>query len=113
VDFTTCEFAYSSIIFAVFTGFCIGAISLGNIIGVAYVNKKMTMRELLSIAMVFEAIGMLLISTYTLNQTITKTIDFNAEVNLRKGFISLGSTQMCSFLIMICILIFKLPMSTT
>jgi len=44
VDFTSCEFAYSSIIFAVFTGFCIGAISLGNIIGVAYVNKKLTMR---------------------------------------------------------------------
>jgi hypothetical protein len=56
---------------------------------------------------------MLTISRYTLNQTITQTIDFNAVLNLRKGFICLGSTQMCSSLIMICILIFTLPMSTT
>jgi phosphate/sulfate permease len=113
VDFPTCEFAYCSFVFAVMTGFCIGAISLGNIIGVAYVNKKLTMRELLYIAVVFEAIGMLTISRYTLNQTITQTIDFNSVLNLRKGFICLGSTQMCSSLIMICILIFTLPMSTT
>jgi phosphate/sulfate permease len=95
------------------TGFCIGAISLGNIVGVAYVNKKLTMRELLYIAVIFEAVGMLTISRYTLNQTITQTIDFNSVLNLRKGFICLGSTQMCSSLIMICILIFTLPMSTT
>jgi hypothetical protein len=42
VDFASCEFAYCSFVFALMTGFCIGAISLSNIIGVAYVNKKMT-----------------------------------------------------------------------
>lgn len=44
VDFPSCEFAYCSFVFALMTGFCIGAISLSNIIGVAYVNKKMTRR---------------------------------------------------------------------
>ena len=36
VDYPTCEFAYGSLVFAILTGFCIGAISLSNIIGVAY-----------------------------------------------------------------------------
>ena len=71
------------------------------------------MSSLVYIAMMFEAIGMLTISRYTLNATITQTIDFNSVQNLRKGFICLGSTQLCSALIMLCILIFTLPMSTT
>lgn len=65
------------------------------------------------ISVVFEALGMLVISRYTLNETITKTLNFNAIDNLRKGFICIGSTQMCSALIMINILIFSLPMSST
>ena len=56
---------------------------------------------------------MLVISRYTLNETVTKTINFNELTNLRKGFICIGSTQMCSALIMINILIFALPMSST
>lgn len=65
------------------------------------------------IAIIFEALGMILISRYTLKQTVTKTINFTNITNLRTGFITLGSTQMCSALIMINILIFALPMSTT
>jgi len=65
------------------------------------------------IAVVFEAIGMLVISRYTLNETVTKTINFNELLNLRKGMICIGSTQVCSALIMINILIFALPMSST
>ena len=44
VDFPSCEFAYCSFVFAVMTGFCIGAISLSNIIGVAYVNKRLSLK---------------------------------------------------------------------
>lgn len=44
VDFASCEFAYCSFVFAAITGFCIGAISLSNIIGVAYVNKKLSLK---------------------------------------------------------------------
>lgn len=44
------------------------------------------------IAIIFEALGMLLISRYTLKQTVTKTINFNEVTNLRTGFITLGST---------------------
>jgi phosphate/sulfate permease len=37
-----------------------------------------------------------------------------AEVtNLRRSFIALGSTQMCSALIMLTVLIFALPLSST
>ena len=36
-DFPSCEFAICSFVFAVLTGVTIGAISLSNIIGVAYV----------------------------------------------------------------------------
>ena len=113
MDFSSCEFAYCSFVFAVMTGFCIGAISLSNIIGVAYINKKLSLKQLMYISVVFEALGMLVISRYTLNETITKTLNFNAIDNLRKGFICIGSTQMCSALIMINILIFSLPMSST
>jgi phosphate/sulfate permease len=113
VDFASCEFAYCSFVFALMTGFCIGAISLSNIIGVAYVNKRLSRTQLMYIAVFFEALGMMLISRYTLTQTITKTVNFQGITNLRTGFICLGSTQMCSALIMINILIFALPMSTT
>ena len=71
MDFSSCEFAYCSFVFAVMTGFCIGAISLSNIIGVAYINKKLSLKQLMYISVVFEALGMLVISRYTLNETIT------------------------------------------
>ena len=61
----------------------------------------------------FEGLGMMTMSRYTLRQTITKTIKFDAITNLRLGFIVLGSTQMCSALILVNVLIFALPMSTT
>ena len=67
VDFASCEFAYCSFVFAIMTGFCIGAISLSNIIGVAYVNKKLTLKQLMYLSVIFEALGMILISRYTLN----------------------------------------------
>jgi phosphate/sulfate permease len=95
------------------TGFCIGTISLANILGVAYSNKVMSLKKLLYLTLFFEALGMVLISRFTLNKTITLTVNFEKITNLRMGFICLGSTQMCSALIMICILIFSLPMSTT
>jgi phosphate/sulfate permease len=65
------------------------------------------------LAIFFEALGMLLISRFTLRRTVEKTINFQQITNLRTGFITLGSTQMCSALMMINILIFALPMSTT
>ena len=95
------------------TGFCIGTLALSNIIGVAYVNKKLSLGELVTIAVIFEAIGMLAISRYTLQQTVNKTINLAAITNLRKAFIALGSTQMCSAFIMLNVLIFALPMSST
>ena len=70
-DFPSCELAYGSFIFAVMTGFCIGALALSNIIGVAYVNKKLSLGELVAIAVFFEAIGMMTISRYTLQATVT------------------------------------------
>ena len=56
---------------------------------------------------------MVSMSRLTLDKTITHTIDFNRIANLRLGFIALGSTQLCSALILVCVLIFSLPMSTT
>lgn len=64
-------------------------------------------------AMIFEAIGMLSISRYTLDYTITHVINFDEIINLRKNFICIGASQLCSSLIMVSILIFTLPMSTT
>lgn len=106
-------FAYTSFVFAILTGVCIGAISLSNIIGIAYVNKKANLTTLVGLATIFEAIGMLSMSRYTLRTTVTQTIPIASIVNLRLGFIVLGTTQMCSALILVNVLIFALPMSTT
>lgn len=95
------------------TGFSIGTLALSNIIGIAYVNKKMKLGELVFIAVTFEAIGMLTISRYTLIRTVNQTIEVSAVTNLRKSFIALGSTQLCSAFIMLNILIFALPLSST
>ena len=65
-DFSSCMFAYTSFIFAILTGVCIGAISLSNIIGIAYVNKKAKLTTLVVLATLFEAIGMLTMSRFTL-----------------------------------------------
>ena len=112
-DFSSCIFAFTSFVFAILTGVCIGAISLSNIIGIAYVNKKARLGTLVLIATTFEAIGMLTMSRITLNNTVTKTIPLNTVNNLRLGFIVLASTQMCSALILVNVLIFALPLSTT
>ena len=112
-DFPSCELAYGSFIFAIMTGFCIGALALSNIIGVAYVNKKLSLGELVGIAVFFEAIGMMTISRYTLVKTVKNTLNLEQVTNLRRSFIALGSTQMCSAFIMLGILIFALPMSST
>ena len=56
---------------------------------------------------------MLSMSRFTLKETITSTVNVNMVQNLRLGFIALGSTQMCSALILVNVLIFTLPMSTT
>lgn len=112
-DYPSCQFAYGSFIFAIITGFCIGALALSNIIGIAYVNKKLSLGSLVAIAVTFEAIGMVTISRYTLLTTVTSTIKLSAVTNLRRSFIALGSTQMCSAFIMLNVLIFALPMSST
>jgi len=65
-DFSSCMFAYTSFVFAILTGVCIGAISLSNIIGIAYVNKKAQLTTLVGLATFFEAIGMLSMSRFTL-----------------------------------------------
>lgn len=105
--------AWSSFVFAILTGICIGAISLSTIIGIAYVNKKANLATLVFLACFFEAIGMLTMSRFTLDLTVRKTIPVDKISNLRLGFIVLGTTQMCSALILVNVLIFALPMSTT
>merc|ERR1712166_1155219 len=75
-DFASCELAYGSFVFSIVSGVCIGSISLSNIIGIAYVNKKLSIGQLVLITCIFEGIGMLAISRFTLETTITKTINF-------------------------------------
>ena len=70
-DFPSCEFAYCSFVFAILTGFCIGAISLSNIVGIAYIHKKASLTWLLATTCFFEGLGMMTMSRYTLVQTIT------------------------------------------
>ena len=113
MGYPSCEYAYCSYVFAVLTGVTIGAISLSNIIGVAYVKKRATITWLVSVAALFEGIGMLSMSRLTLDQTVTNTLKISDIQNLRLGFIALGSTQLTSCLILINVLIFALPMSTT
>ena len=91
-DYTSCEFAFCSFVFACLTGVTIGAISISNIIGVAYVQKRATVFWLVTVTCIFEGIGMLTMSRFTLDETITATVDINKIHNLRLGFIALGST---------------------
>ena len=65
-DYTTCEFAYCSFVFAFLTGATIGAISISNIIGVAYVQKRATVVWLVTVTCIFEGIGVLTMSRFTL-----------------------------------------------
>lgn len=37
------NFAYSSFAFAAVTGFCIGGTALANVIGIPYINKRLTL----------------------------------------------------------------------
>jgi hypothetical protein len=37
------EFAVVSFAFAVVTGFCIGGLALSNVVGIAYVNKRLSL----------------------------------------------------------------------
>ena len=74
MGYPSCEYAYCSYVFAVLTGITIGAISLSNIIGVAYVKKRATITWLVSVAAIFEGIGMLTMSRLTLDQTVTNTL---------------------------------------
>ena len=71
------------------------------------------MSTMVALATFFEGFGMLSMSRFTLDKTVTKTIPVASITNLRLGFIVLGSTQMCSALILVNVLIFALPMSTT
>lgn len=64
-------------------------------------------------ATLFEGIGMISMSRFTLHFTVTNTIPVENITNLRLGFIVLGSTQMCSALILVNVLIFAIPLSTT
>ena len=61
------NFGWCSYVFAVVTGYCIGSLTLSNIIGVAYINKRMTLGRLVLIAIIFEGIGMLTMSKYILD----------------------------------------------
>ena len=37
------NFAYSSFAFAAVTGFCIGGTALANVIGIPYINKRLSL----------------------------------------------------------------------
>ena len=109
------DFGYTSFVFSAITGFCIGGSALANIIGMGYLNKRLSMTNALIISVVFETIGNLFLSRYILKATITKTIRFeiiNKDL-LKEGVISLASTIMCSALMMVNVTIFALPMSST
>mmetsp|Transcript_45185 Transcript_45185/g.59931 ORF Transcript_45185/g.59931 Transcript_45185/m.59931 type:complete len:120 (+) Transcript_45185:36-395(+) len=91
-DFSSCMMAWTSFVFAILTGVCIGAISLSTIIGIAYVNKKARLATLVLLATFFEAVGMLTMSRFTLDLTVKNTIPISSITNLRLGFIVLGTT---------------------
>jgi len=67
VDCAARNFGWCSYVFAIVTGYCIGSLTLSNIIGVAYINKRMSLGRLVLIAVIFEGIGMLLMSKYILD----------------------------------------------
>ena len=46
------EFAEVSFVFAAVTGFCIGGISLANIVGIVYVKKTLTLFQCVSLTSV-------------------------------------------------------------
>jgi phosphate/sulfate permease len=68
------DFGYTSFVFSAITGFCIGGSALANIIGMGYLNKRLSMTNALIISVVFETIGNLFLSRYILKATITKTM---------------------------------------
>eukprot|EP00347_Sterkiella_histriomuscorum_P021274 403334582 len=94
------NFAIASFAFAAITGFCIGGTALANVIGIPYISKRLSLS-----------------SAYILLQTIRNTIDFKQifehEDLKNKGFLTLGSSLMATCLIMINVVIFALPMSST
>jgi hypothetical protein len=42
------NFAYSSFAFAAVTGFCIGGTALANVIGIPYINKRLSLSNAVS-----------------------------------------------------------------
>lgn len=38
------DFAFCSLAFAAVTGFCIGGTALSNVIGIAYINKRLSLK---------------------------------------------------------------------
>jgi len=43
------NFAYASFAFAAVTGFCIGGTALANVIGIPYINKRLSLTNSVSI----------------------------------------------------------------
>ena len=71
------NFAYSSFAFAAVTGFCIGGTALANVIGIPYINKRLSLSHALMITVFFEVIGNVFLSKYILEQTVTFTLKYN------------------------------------
>ena len=42
------NFAYASFVFAAVTGFCIGGTALANVIGIPYINKRLSLTNSVS-----------------------------------------------------------------
>lgn len=54
------NFAYSSFAFAAVTGFCIGGTALANVIGIPYINKRLSLTNAVSISLfIFHEINVL------------------------------------------------------
>jgi hypothetical protein len=69
------------------TGFCIGGTALANVIGIPYINKRLSLSHAvrlttlfifakLIITVFFEVLGNVFLSKYILEKTVTETINY-------------------------------------
>ncbi len=124
------NFAYASFAFAAVTGFCIGGTALANVIGIPYINKRLSLTNAVShssscflgyppyflfvinnnfilqllISVFFEIIGNLFLSKYILEETVTNTIKYSKLIQVTE-FRSIGILSLGSALVKICLLI--------
>jgi hypothetical protein len=55
------NFAYCSFAFASVTGFCIGGTALANVIGIPYINKRLSLKDAVSIDKLWWQVDLILV----------------------------------------------------